>query len=93
MEDIRWIQRLSNFNKALSNLKEAVDVAESRELNKLEKQGLIQSFEEEVEELLTHSPFLMKLSGQLQFFRRFPDVPRLTFSRKNQNNQKTCLLK
>ncbi|MBB6482138.1 nucleotidyltransferase substrate binding protein [Spirochaeta isovalerica] len=45
MEDIRWIQRLSNFSKALSNLKEAVDTAKSRELNKLEKQGLIQSFE------------------------------------------------
>ena len=45
MEDIRWIQRLGNFRKALANLKEAVDMAESRELNKLEKQGLIQSFE------------------------------------------------
>lgn len=45
MEDIRWIQRLGNFRKALANLKEAVDTAKERELNKLEKQGLIQSFE------------------------------------------------
>jgi len=45
MEDIRWIQRLGNFRKALASLKEAVDTAKTRELNKLEKQGLIQSFE------------------------------------------------
>ena len=45
MEDIRWIQRLGNFRKTLADLKEAVDTAKNRELNKLEKQGLIQSFE------------------------------------------------
>jgi nucleotidyltransferase substrate binding protein (TIGR01987 family) len=45
MDDIRWIQRLNNFKKALSNLTEAVDLAETRELSKLEKQGLIQAFE------------------------------------------------
>jgi len=43
--DIRWIQRYSNFKKALSNLSEAVELANERELSKLEKQGLIQSFE------------------------------------------------
>jgi nucleotidyltransferase substrate binding protein (TIGR01987 family) len=45
MDDIRWIQRLSNYRKALDNLREAVDLAKTRELSKLEKQGLIQGFE------------------------------------------------
>jgi len=44
-EDIRWIQRFSNLKKALTNLDEAVKLSEERELTKLEKQGLIQSFE------------------------------------------------
>lgn len=44
-KDIRWKQRLENFKSAYMELKEAVETAESRELNKLEKQGLIQSFE------------------------------------------------
>ena len=44
-EDIRWIQRFSNLKKALSNLDEAVKLSEERELTKLEKLGLIQSFE------------------------------------------------
>lgn len=43
--DIRWKQRLSNFSPAYSQLKSAVDLAKSRELSDLEKQGLIQSFE------------------------------------------------
>lgn len=43
--DIRWIQRLENYKKALSNLCEAVDLSKIRELSKLEKQGLIQEFE------------------------------------------------
>ncbi len=45
VQDIRWHQRLSNYNKALSQLNKAVDLASERELNELEKQGLIQSFE------------------------------------------------
>lgn len=44
MDDIRWIQRFSNYKKALSNLTEAVDLAKTRELSNLEKQGLIQAF-------------------------------------------------
>lgn len=44
-EDVRWHQRLSNFTKALNELKDAVDLANARALSKLEKQGLIQSFE------------------------------------------------
>jgi nucleotidyltransferase substrate binding protein (TIGR01987 family) len=44
-QDIRWIQRLNHFNKAFSQLKEAVELARQRLLSKLEEQGLIQSFE------------------------------------------------
>lgn len=41
-QDIRWVQRFSNYKKALSQLKKFIDKAE---LNELEEQGLIQSFE------------------------------------------------
>ena len=44
-QDIRWEQRLSNFNKALGQLEEAVALARERELSNLEEQGLIQAFE------------------------------------------------
>lgn len=44
-EDIRWIQRLSNFNRALSQLELAVQLAKERKLSDLERQGLIQAFE------------------------------------------------
>ncbi len=44
-QDIRWIQRFSHFIKALSQLKEAVELARQRPLSKLEEQGLIQAFE------------------------------------------------
>jgi nucleotidyltransferase substrate binding protein (TIGR01987 family) len=44
-QDIRWIQRLNHFGKALSQLQEAVDLWQQRPLSKLEKQGLIQAFE------------------------------------------------
>ena len=44
-EDIRWKQRFQNFEKALSLLEDAVKISESRKLNDLEEQGLIQRFE------------------------------------------------
>lgn len=44
-QDIRWLQRLSNFDHALIVLSDAVDLAAIRELSPLEKQGLIQAFE------------------------------------------------
>ena len=43
--DIRWIQRLGGFQKALQNLSEAIELSRKRELSWLEKQGLIQAFE------------------------------------------------
>ena len=45
MDDIRWQQRFNNYLKAFQTLVEAVELARSRELSKLEQQGLIQSFE------------------------------------------------
>ena len=44
-QDIRWIQRANNFDKAFSQLKDAVELARRRQLSKLEAQGLIQGFE------------------------------------------------
>ena len=44
-QDIRWIQRFNHFSKAFTQLKQAVELSEQRELSKLEEQGLIQAFE------------------------------------------------
>jgi len=41
-QDIRWIQRFTNFSKALAQLTKFI---EKGELNELEKQGVIQAFE------------------------------------------------
>ncbi len=44
-KDIRWIQSLDSYIKALKQLENAVKLSQIRELSDLEKQGLIQSFE------------------------------------------------
>jgi len=44
-EDIRWKQRFQNYKKAFAAMKNAVELAESRELSDLEQQGLIKGFE------------------------------------------------
>ncbi|HHX06029.1 MAG TPA: nucleotidyltransferase [Pseudomonas sp.] len=44
-EDIRWVQRLANYERARLRLTSAVELAATRELSDLEKQGLIQVFE------------------------------------------------
>jgi nucleotidyltransferase substrate binding protein (TIGR01987 family) len=43
--NIRWIQRLSNFKKAFKQLELGVEQATDRALSDLEKEGLIQRFE------------------------------------------------
>lgn len=43
--DIRWQQRFNSYNKALSQLTEAVALAKQRPLSALEKQGLVKAFE------------------------------------------------
>lgn len=43
--DVRWVQRLSNYKRALAQLTHGVELAGQRPLSNLEKQGLIQAFE------------------------------------------------
>ena len=43
--DIRWIQRLDNFQRALATLQRAIDLGQSRPLSELEEQGLVQAVE------------------------------------------------
>ena len=43
--DIRWVQRLTNYCRALSQLEAAVALAKQRPLSALEQQGMIQTFE------------------------------------------------
>ncbi|CAM3021311.1 TPA: nucleotidyltransferase substrate binding protein [Legionella pneumophila] len=43
--DVRWQQRLNNYARALQQLSLAVNLAQTRPLSDLEKQGLIQAFE------------------------------------------------
>ena len=43
--DIRWKQRLQNYNRALIQFNEAIELLHSRPLSNLEKQGLVQVFE------------------------------------------------
>ncbi len=43
--DIRWQQRLTNFESALSKLEAAVGLTRTRALSDLEQLGLIQAFE------------------------------------------------
>ena len=44
-QDIRWLQRFENFQRALQTLERAVQLSRQRELTELEQQGLIQGFE------------------------------------------------
>jgi hypothetical protein len=44
-QDIRWHQRVNNFNLALQELTVGVELSNQRALSKLEDQGLIQAFE------------------------------------------------
>ena len=45
IQDIRWQQRFDNFNRALEQLTQAVELSRQRPLSDLEKQGVIQGFE------------------------------------------------
>ena len=45
VKDVPWLQRLSNFSKALAQLDEAMELMQLRQLSRLEKQGVIQAFE------------------------------------------------
>jgi len=43
--DIRWAQRFNSYKNALATLERSIAIAQSRSLNELEEQGLIQGFE------------------------------------------------
>jgi nucleotidyltransferase substrate binding protein (TIGR01987 family) len=43
--DVRWLQRLENYGRALASLQRALQTARERPLSELEEQGLIQAFE------------------------------------------------
>ena len=43
--DVRWLQRLDNYERALGTLARALALAGERPLSELEEQGLIQAFE------------------------------------------------
>ena len=63
-KDIRWIQRYSNYKKALGQLSRFV---EKEGLNELEEQGLIQSFEYTFElAWKTLQDFLEETSGYVE---------------------------
>jgi len=59
--DIRWIQRLNSYEKALSNLSEAIELNKERDLTKLEEQGLIKGFE------LVHEQAWLTLKDYFEF--------------------------
>jgi nucleotidyltransferase substrate binding protein (TIGR01987 family) len=44
-KSIRWVERLENFKSALQQLQNAVELANTKPLSDLEKQGVIQAFE------------------------------------------------
>ena len=43
--DVRWLQRLENYERALAALKRALSLTATRPLSELEQLGLIQTFE------------------------------------------------
>lgn len=43
--DTQWLQRLASYQRALVFLRDAIELANTRPLTELEKQGLIQAFE------------------------------------------------
>ena len=44
-QNIRWVQRLNNLQKAFHQLEKGVELATERELSDLEREGIIQRFE------------------------------------------------
>ena len=63
--DIRWEQRFSNYQKALTQLKQFIDKGE---LSKLEKQGLIKAFEYTYELAWNTIKDFLEFSGQTDIY-------------------------
>lgn len=75
-EDIRWIQRLNNWNRALAQLTKFIH---KEELNELEEQGLIQSFEYNHELAWKTQKDFLEASGYSDLFGS-KDIARKAFS-------------
>ncbi len=78
-EDIRWVQRFSNFNKALLQLQNATALSQERELSILEKQGVIQSFEYTHELAWKSIKDFLEYRGQTQQIYGSKDATRVAF--------------
>lgn len=76
-QDIRWIQRLNHFSKALSQLTKFIA---NGELNELEKQGLIHAFEYTFELAWNTLKDYLESQGETNLFGS-RDVLRLAFKR------------
>ncbi|WP_035240114.1 nucleotidyltransferase substrate binding protein [Desulfobacter vibrioformis] len=64
-EDIRWKQRFSNFNKALTQLQKFIDKGE---LSELEAQGLVKAFEYTYELAWNTIKDFLEFSGQSDIY-------------------------
>jgi nucleotidyltransferase substrate binding protein (TIGR01987 family) len=64
-QDIRWIQRFANYQKAFGQLKKFVDKGE---LSELEEQGLIKAFEYTFELAWTTIKDFLEYRGQTDIF-------------------------
>jgi nucleotidyltransferase substrate binding protein (TIGR01987 family) len=80
--DIRWQQRLDNYQAALARMHEGVSLSQQRALSSLEEQGLIQGFEfthelawKVMKDFLNDQDGLAKIAGS-------KDATRLAFQRE-----------
>jgi len=76
-DDIRWIQRLDNWNRALSQLTKFM---QQEELNELEQQGLIQSFEYNHELAWKTQKDFLENSGYVDLLSQIASLKLCTFS-------------
>jgi nucleotidyltransferase substrate binding protein (TIGR01987 family) len=76
-QEVRWKQRFSNYNKALSQLQKFIDKGN---LNELEEQGLVQAFEYTYELAWNVMKDFFEYQGE-EAIRGSRDAIRLSFNR------------
>ena len=86
-QDIRWIQRFNNFEKALNQLAKFI---EKGDLNEMEKQGLIQAFEYTYELAWNTIKDYFESQGEVNIFGS-RDAFRLAFKRGLVENGETWM--
>ena len=67
-KDIRWEQRFSNYQKALSQLQKFIDKSEIDDLSELEMQGLVKAFEYTFELAWNTLKDFLEFSGQTDIY-------------------------